>query len=160
MPFQYIESRYHSLLLRNNLVKLSKFITKKPKLSTMGIVRYMVKEMMKEIGNKSREFYEFVLPPIDIYLEDDQLVVVIDLPGFDKKDIKLTLHKNMLSIFAEKHESQKENIVCKQRPDMVDKKILLPAHIKEDTISSAKFAQGVLTVKIPISQKGKQISIE
>ena len=128
----------------------------------MGIVRYMAKEMMKEIGNKSREFYEFVLPPVDMYLEDNQLVVVIDMPGFDKKDIKLTLHKNILSIFAEKHESQKENIICKQRPSMVDKKIPLLAHIKEgeDVISSAKFAQGVLTVRIPISQKGKQISIE
>jgi HSP20 family molecular chaperone IbpA len=121
----------------------------------------MAKEMMKEVGNKSREFYEFVLPPVDMYLEDNQLVVVIDLPGFDKKDIKLTLHNNILSVNAEKHESQKENMVCKQRPSMVDKKILLPAHVKEeDAISSAKFAQGVLTVRIPISQKGKQISIE
>ena len=128
----------------------------------MGVVRYMANEMMKEIGNKSREFYEFVLPPIDMYLEDNHLVVVIDLPGFDKKDIKLTLHRNMLSIRAEKHEPQKENVVCKQRPSMVDKKILLPAHIKEgeDAISSAKFAQGVLTIRIPIFQKGKQISIE
>ena len=28
----------------------------------MGIAQYMAKEMMKEIGNRSREFYEFVLP--------------------------------------------------------------------------------------------------
>ncbi len=73
----------------------------------MGIIRYMAKEMMREIGNKSREFYEFVLPPVDMYLEDNQLVVVIDLPGFDKKDIKLTLHKNILSVKAEKHEYPK-----------------------------------------------------
>lgn len=123
----------------------------------------MADEMIKEIGNKSREFYEFILPPIDMYLEDNHLVAIIDLPGFEKKDIKITLHRNILSIRAEKHESPKEeNIVCKQRPSMIDKKILLPAHIKEgeDAISSAKFAQGVLTVRIPISQKGKQISIE
>ena len=126
----------------------------------MGIVRYMANEMMKEIGNKSREFYEFVLPPVDMYLEDEQLAVIIDLPGFDKKDVKLTLHKNILSIKAEKTELQKGDMVCKQRPNMIDKKILLPVHVKEDAISSAKFSQGVLTVKIPISQKGKQISIE
>jgi len=122
----------------------------------------MVKEVMREIGNKSREFYEFVLPPIDMYIEDDYLVVVIDLPGFDKKDIKLTLHRNVLSIKAEKHEPLKENAICKQRPSMVDKKILLPTHIKEgeDAISSAKFVQGVLTIRIPIPQNGKQISIE
>jgi HSP20 family molecular chaperone IbpA len=127
----------------------------------MGIVRHMAKEMIKEIGNKSREFYEFVLPPIDMYLEDDSLTVIIDLPGFEKKDIKLTLHRNILSINAEKHESQKDGIVCKQRPSVIDKKILLPVRVKdEDDVSSAKFVQGVLTVKIPVTQKGKQISIE
>jgi len=26
----------------------------------------MAKEVMREIGNKSREFYEFVLPPVDM----------------------------------------------------------------------------------------------
>ena len=45
----------------------------------------LVKEVIKEIGNKSREFYEFVLPPIDMYLIHDNLKVVIDIPGFSKK---------------------------------------------------------------------------
>lgn len=128
----------------------------------MGIIRYMAKEMTKEIGNKSREFYEFVLPPVDMYLDEDSLIVVVDLPGFDKKDIKLTLHKNILSISAEKHDSQKDNAIYRQRPNMIDKKILLPIKVEEgkEGVSSAKFAQGVLTVKIPASHQGKQISIE
>jgi HSP20 family molecular chaperone IbpA len=96
-----------------------------------------------------------------MYLEDDSLTVIIDLPGFEKKDIRITLHRNILSINAEKHESQKDGVVCKQRPNVIDKKILLPVRVKdEDGVSSAKFAQGVLTVKIPVTQKGKQISIE
>ncbi|MEW6044509.1 MAG: archaeal heat shock protein Hsp14 [Thermoproteota archaeon] len=128
----------------------------------MGIVRHMAKEMIKEIGNKSREFYEFVLPPVDMYVAGDSLTVIVDLPGFEKKDIKLTLHRNILSIKAEKQEQQKGDVVCKQRPNIIDKKILLPVHVKEgeEAVSSAKFAQGVLTVKIPMTQKGKQISIE
>lgn len=128
----------------------------------MGIIRYVAKEMTKEIGNKSREFYEFVLPPVDMYLDEDSLTVVVDLPGFDKKDIRLTLHKNILSISAEKHDSQKDNAVYRQRPNMIDKKILLPITVEEgkEGVSSAKFAQGVLTVKIPASHQGKQISIE
>jgi HSP20 family molecular chaperone IbpA len=120
----------------------------------------MAKEMAKEIGNKSREFYEFVLPPVDMYADDDALTVIIDLPGFDKKDIKLSLHKNVLSIRAEKQESERDNVVCKQRPHTIDKKILLPIEIKEESVSSAKFAQGVLTIKIPTHKEGKQISIE
>lgn len=135
-------------------------ITKKAKLNKMGIVRYMAKEVAKEIGNKSREFYEFVLPPVDMYIEGDMLVVVIDLPGFEKKDVKLTLHRNVLSVSAEKHELQKENTVCRQRPNIIDKKILLPARTRDEDVNSAKFVQGVLTVKIPIVPRGKKISIE
>ncbi|MEM3064891.1 MAG: archaeal heat shock protein Hsp14 [Candidatus Nitrosotenuis sp.] len=128
----------------------------------MGIVRHMAKEMIREIGNKSREFYEFVLPPVDMYVDGDSLTVVIDLPGFEKKDIRLTLHRNILSVKAEKQEQHKGDIVCKQRPNIIDKKILLPIHVKEgdDATISAKFAQGVLTVRIPMAQKGKQIAIE
>ena len=51
----------------------------------MGLGYYMVKEVMREIGNKSREFYEFVLPPVDMVMQNDSLVVTIDMPGFDKK---------------------------------------------------------------------------
>lgn len=128
----------------------------------MGIIGYMAKEMSKELGSKSREFYEFVLPPVDMYLDDDSLTVIIDLPGFDKKDVKLTIYKNILSIKAEKDEQKNDNVVCKQRPNIISKKILLPVQIEEgkESISSAKFVQGVLTVKIPVTQKGKQISIE
>lgn len=126
----------------------------------MSIVRNMAKEITKEIGNKSREFYEFVLPPVDMYLEDDSLVVIVDLPGFEKKDIKLSIHKNILSINAEKPESQKEGMVYKQRPNIIDKKIILPIHTKEESVSSAKFIHGVLTIKIPHSRKEKEISIE
>ncbi|CAE6489941.1 putative Hsp20/alpha crystallin family protein [Candidatus Nitrosotenuis uzonensis] len=142
------------------IIKLSKLITKNSDLDKMGIVNYMAKEVAKEIGNKSREFYEFVLPPVDMYLEDDSLIAVIDLPGFDKKDIRLTLNKNILSITAEKHESRTENPVYKQRPRVIDKKIPLPVQVKDDDVISAKLVQGVLTVRIPIVKNGKQISIE
>jgi HSP20 family molecular chaperone IbpA len=72
------------------------------------------------------------------------------------------LHKNIISIKARKEDLQKDNVVCKQRPNIIDKKIRLPTMVeegKEETIS-AKFVQGVMTLKIPVSQKGKQISIE
>jgi len=68
----------------------------------------MAKEMMREIGNKSREFYEFVLPPVDMEIDDKKLTVVIDMPGFDKKDIKLSINGNILSINAEKNTSDEK----------------------------------------------------
>ncbi len=128
----------------------------------MGLVKSMAKEMMKEIGNKSREFYEFVLPPVDMYLDNEKLTLLIDLPGFAKKDIKLSLDGNILSIQAHKEipDEKNQNIICNQRPNIIDKKIRLPIDLREEQVSSAKYEHGVLTVTIPVKKHGKDISIE
>ncbi len=122
----------------------------------------MAKEVLKEIGNRSREFYEFVLPPVDMYLDGDDLIVTIDMAGFDKKDIKLQIKGNILSINAKREDEYDGTMIWRQRPQVIDKKIRLPADIKEgeEEISSAKFSQGVITLKIPIKHTGKDINIE
>ncbi len=124
----------------------------------------LVNEVIKEIGNKSREFYEFVLPPIDMYLNEDNLKVVIDIPGFAKKDIELSLCGDILSIKAQKTINEKglESLISNQRPNLIDKKIRLPIDVKqgEEKIKSAKYESGILTLIIPVTKKGKNISIE
>jgi len=124
----------------------------------------LVKEVIKEIGNKSREFYEFVLPPIDMYLYEDNLKIVIDIPGFTKKEIELSLCGDILSINARKITDGKkpEALISNQRPNVIDKKIRLPIEIKqgEEKIESAKYEEGILTLIIPVTKKGKDISIE
>ena len=124
----------------------------------------LVKDVIKEIGNKSREFYEFVLPPIDMYLNDENLKIVIDIPGFTKKEIELSLCGDILSINAKKtiDEKELESLISNQRPNVIDKKIRLPMEIKqgEEKIESAKYENGVLTLIIPITKNGKDITIE
>ena len=130
----------------------------------MGLVKSMAKEMIKEIGNKSREFYEFVLPPVDMYLDNDKLTLLIDLPGFTKKDIKLSINGNILSIKASKEVSDEKNhnMICNQRPNVIDKKIRLPIDLREgeDGVSSAKYENGVLTITILVKKHGEDIPIE
>ena len=127
----------------------------------MGLGYYMVKEVMKEIGNKSREFFEFVLPPVDVVMQNDKLVVSIDMPGFDKKDIKLRIHGHILSINAKRETVDEGTVIWRQRPNIVDKKIRLPVRVKddEDLGASAKYQDGVLVLTIPI-KSGKNITIE
>ena len=130
----------------------------------MGLVKSMANEMMKEIGNKSREFYEFVLPPVDMHLEEDKLTLIVDMPGFQKKDIKLSLNGNILSIQACKEvpEEKDHSIICNQRPNMIDKKMRLPIDVKEgeETVTSAKYEEGILKIIVPVQKHGKDISIE
>ena len=124
----------------------------------------LVKDVIKEIGNKSREFYEFVLPPIDMYLNDENLKIVIDIPGFTKKEIELSLCGDILSINAKKtiDEKESESLISNQRPNVIDKKIRLPIEVKqgEEKIESAKYENGILTLIIPVTKKGRDITIE
>ena len=151
-------------MLISTIKNLSKFISKNDPMKKMGLIKHMAKEAMREIGNKSREFYEFVLPPVDMRLEDNNLIVTIDIPGFNKEDIKLSIHRNILSISAEKKEKDdvKDGIICKQRPNVIDKRIRLPIRIKEgeEKVDSAKYTDGVLTIKISVNNRGKNISID
>ena len=127
----------------------------------MGLGYYMVKEVMREIGNKSREFYEFILPPVDMVIQNDSLIVSIDMPGFDKKDIKLRIHGHIQSINARRETVEDGTIIWRQRPNIVDKNIRLPMRVREeeDLHASAKYQDGVLVLSIPI-KGGKSISIE
>ena len=128
----------------------------------MGLVKHVAKEFFKEIDDKSREFFEFVLPPIDLHEENDNLVVTVDIPGFVKNDIKVSMNGNMLSINAEKKDAVNGRTIMKQRPRVIDKKMRLPITVKEgeEKVNSAKYVDGVLTIEIPITKKGKEISLD
>ena len=128
----------------------------------MGLVKHAAKEFFKEIDDKSREFFEFVLPPIDLHEENDNLVVIVDIPGFDKNDIKVSMNGNVLSINAEKKDGKNGRTIMNQRPRLIDKKMRLPITVKEgeEKVNSAKYVDGVLTIEIPITKKGKEISLD
>jgi HSP20 family molecular chaperone IbpA len=128
----------------------------------MGLVKHVAKEFFKEVDDKSREFFEFVLPPIDLHEENDNLVVTVDIPGFIKNDIKISMNGNVLSINAEKKDSKNGRTIMKQRPRVIDKKMRLPITVKEgeEKVTSAKYVDGVLTIEIPITKKGKEISVD
>ena len=120
----------------------------------MGVSRYVAKEIMKEIGNRSREFYEFVLPPVDIYENGTELVIIVDLPGFQKKDIHVNISKDILTLRAKRDiDIESHTIHFSQRPNRIEKKIPLPYSIPEDDNSNSKadYANGVLKIRIPIS---------
>ena len=119
----------------------------------MGIGRYMARELAKELDNRSREFYEFVMPAIDIAEDGSDLVVMIDLPGFAKKDISLRITGNLLSISAKRDQEESLGTVYyRHRPLRIDKKIMLPISVKEEemVVGKASCENGVVTLRIPI----------
>jgi len=119
----------------------------------MGIGGYMARGLAKEIDNRSREFYEFVMPAIDMVEDGSDLVVTIDLPGFAKKDINLRITGTVLSISAKRDQEEALGTVYyRHRPAKIEKKVLLPIAVKEEdkVVGKASYENGVVTLKIPI----------
>ena len=128
----------------------------------MGIGTYMAKEVMKEINNKSKEFYEFILPPVDMVEDGNDLLVTIDLPGFNKNDITLRINKNVLSIKANKPDNEyRGTVYLKQRTTKIDKRILLPFSVDDDdeVTGTANYTDGIITLRIPSKNLGNRIQI-
>jgi HSP20 family protein len=119
----------------------------------MGIGGYVARGIVKELDNRSREFYEFVMPAIDIAEDGSDLIVTIDLPGFAKKDISLRIIGNILSINARRDQDEALGTVYyRHRPTKIEKKVLLPISVKEEdkVVGKATYDNGVVTLKIPI----------
>jgi HSP20 family protein len=121
----------------------------------MGFGQYMAKELMRELGNKSREFFEFVMPAIDMYEDGSDLVILIDLPGFSKQDISLRILDNVLSISAKRQRNENTTtgtVYFQQRPLYINKKVPLPIKVTEEdqVLGSATYVDGVVTLRIPI----------
>ena len=128
----------------------------------MGIATYMAKEVMKEINNKSKEFYEFILPPVDMVEDSNDLLVIIDLPGFNKNDITLRINKNVLSIKASKPDNEyRGTVYLKHRPTKIDKKVILPFLVDDDEeiTGTANYSDGIITLRIPGKNLGNRIPI-
>lgn len=123
----------------------------------MGIGQYMAKEVMRELGNRSKEFYEFIMPAIDIVEDGNDLLIIIDLPGFAKKDIKLRIVGDILSINAKREpEENLGTVYYRQRPSVIEKKVTLPISVSDDekVVGTANYVDGVVTLRVPIPMSG------
>lgn len=124
---------------------------------SMGLGQYMAKEVMRELGNRSKEFYEFIMPAIDIVEDGNDLLIIIDLPGFAKKDIKLRIVGDILSINAKREpEENIGTVYYRQRPSVIEKKVTLPISVSDDekVVGTANYVDGVVTLRVPIPMSG------
>lgn len=117
-------------------------------------------EIVRGMGNYSRTFFELMLPPVDIYEISGSLVVVADLAGFSKDQIAVKASAHSITISAKRERDQDvDSFHVSQRPIRIRKTIPLPVEIDESVEPSAKYDNGVLTVKL--AAKGfRQIKVE
>ncbi|MDD3656194.1 MAG: Hsp20/alpha crystallin family protein [Atribacterota bacterium] len=124
-------------------------------------------DIMESPGRGRRNWSEGGMwePAIDLIDKKDKLIAKVELPGVEKKDVKLSLTDNSLTIQGEikkDEEIKKEDYYYRERAHgNYTRTISLPIEVDKDKIS-AKFTNGILEITLPKKPEvqPKEITIE
>jgi HSP20 family protein len=103
-------------------------------------------------------------PVVDIYDKDDTIVIKADLPGVDKKDIRVDLKGRVLTLSGERSEEKEATGEGCYRKERAYGKFVRTFNLATDVMPdkiNATYKDGVLHITVPKSEanKPKQIAI-
>jgi HSP20 family protein len=100
-------------------------------------------------------------PLVDIEEADDAYVVEAELPGVKREDVNFELVGNELTTTGEAKERERKGALRRQtrRTGRFDYRVSLPAQVDAGKIE-ATLDDGVLTVRVPKSERAKRRRIE
>ncbi|MFB6142830.1 MAG: Hsp20/alpha crystallin family protein [Halorientalis sp.] len=102
---------------------------------------------------------------VDLVERDDEFVVTVDLPGFERDDVSIRVTDHTLRIEADHEEVLDEDtedyIRHERRHESTQRSIPLPEEVDKERVS-ARMKNGVLTVTLPKveAEEATQVDIE
>jgi len=97
-------------------------------------------------------------PRADLQETDDALIMTLDMPGFEEKDIDVALSGDRLTVkgHTEQKEEKKEGDYhfSERRVGDVSRMVTLPCEVEAEKVE-AQLKNGVLTVSLPKSKASK-----
>jgi HSP20 family protein len=102
---------------------------------------------------------------IDMYEDDNVVVVKIKAPGFKKENIEIDVEDKILTITAtskleETEEDKKKKYYYKEmRQESFTRSVALPSSVKSED-AKASFADGILTIELPKMEEAKPKKIQ
>ena len=106
-----------------------------------------------------------VAPPVDVYETKDEVVVAVELPGVNEKDIRLSITGDLLTIQGERQWSDETREADHYRQERwfgkFERALSLPIPVETGQVK-ATYRDGVLTVKLLKTEgvKSKEIKID
>ncbi|MDR0959526.1 MAG: Hsp20/alpha crystallin family protein [Propionibacteriaceae bacterium] len=95
--------------------------------------------------------------PMDLYRDGDNFVVTIDLPGVDPSSIDIDINERTLTVRAERVSQATETTkwLARERPNgTFARQLTIGSGVATDKIA-ANYADGVLTLTIPVAEEAK-----
>ncbi|MGZ8716638.1 MAG: Hsp20/alpha crystallin family protein [Gaiellaceae bacterium] len=110
------------------------------------------------MDRRMRRFFEelgvvpALTPAADVYETDGELVVELEVPGFDEKELEIEVRDHTLSITGERLEEMEKKEKTLRLHERLEKRFErrfeLPAGIDGEHVA-AEYTKGVLTVHVP-----------
>ena len=103
-------------------------------------------------------------PSVDIYNEDNHIVLKAELPGVDKDNINIDVKDRVLTLKGERssdNEVKEDNYYRRERSfGKFERRFSLPENVNADDIK-ADYKDGILRVEIPkpVAEQPKQITV-
>ncbi|HEX9229482.1 MAG TPA: Hsp20 family protein [Arthrobacter sp.] len=100
--------------------------------------------------------------PMDAWQEDGEFVVAFDLPGVNVDSVDLDIERNVLTVRAERRDPTQPNVelIAAERPRGVFSRQLILGDTLDTEKVRAQYADGVLTLRIPVLEQAKPRKIE
>ena len=95
--------------------------------------------------------------PIDAYRDGETFQIQFDLPGVDAQSIELTVENNVLTVHAQRRRTEADGVefIVAERPHgTFSRQLFLGESLDTDNIDAA-YADGVLTLRVPVAEKAK-----
>jgi len=101
--------------------------------------------------------------PLDIYQQDNNIIVKASVPGVKPEDIEVTVLGDTLTIkgeMKEEKEIKEEHVIRRERRfGAFSRSVTLPTPVDTNK-ASATFENGVLTLTLPVAEEAKPKTIQ
>ena len=100
--------------------------------------------------------------PIDAFRKGEEFVVQFDLPGVDVSSIDLTVERNVLTVHADRKRTAGDDteLLIAERPHGTFSRQLFLGETLDTDRLDASYANGVLTVRLPVAERAKPRRVE
>jgi HSP20 family protein len=123
-------------------------------------MRRMLEQTFGDVATGLTEAVAWV-PAVDIEEQDDAYVVEAELPGVKREDVNIELVGNELSITGEIKEKERQGVLRRRtrRVGRFEYRVRLRDQVDPEGVD-ANLSDGVLTVRVPKSERTQRRQIE
>ena len=151
------------------MTTLTRFVPFRSPLADVAVLQNRLNSIFSDFARPEAEQESLAMgnfiPPVDVYEDEHQLVLKLEVPGIKQEDLDVRMENQMLTVKGERKfesDQKEENFHrIERRYGSFTRSFTLPQTVDTAT-PKASYEQGVLTISLPKKEavKPKQVKVE